>query len=222
MATYGIPESRSCTKCGEVKPIEMFAKRKIGLYGRQSMCKPCHNSVSYEARQKKHKEYCDKSKELTQELALHLFDYIDGVLYWKNPTHPKIEKGTKVGYKNDNGYVKVSIGGKKYLAHQIVYLMFKSVIPKEIDHINRVREDNRIENLREVTRQQNMLNRVDKKSKTGCKNVFLHEKLQKYEVSVSINGKRTYIGLFEDLEFADLVAQEARDKFHGEYANHGR
>jgi len=219
---YGIPESRTCTKCGEVKLMEMFAKRKTGLYGRQGMCKPCHNSVSYKTRQKKHKEYCAKPKELTQELALHLFDYIDGVLYWKNPTHPKIEKGSKVGFVNNFGYVQVSILGKKYRAHQVVYLMFKGVIPKEIDHINRVREDNRIENLREVTRQQNMFNKIARKSKTGIKNVFWHKRLQKYEVGVSINGKRTYFGLYEDLELADLVAQEVRNKYHGEYANHGR
>lgn len=49
--------------------------------------------------------------------------------------------------------------------------------------------------------------------------MFIGTKHQKkWAVTLQFNGKTKHIGVFEDLEFADLVAQEARDKFHGKYA----
>ena len=200
----------------------MFAKRKNGKDGRQSKCKPCLKDQFFEMQKKKHQEYCGKLKVLTQEDALFLFDYIDGGLYWKNPTHGKAVKGSKAGFINEIGYYQISIYGKKFREHQIVYLMKNGFIPKEIDHINGNRTDNRIENLREATRTQNMYNKPAYKSNTsGSKNVSWKAKINKWQVAISYEGKRKYLGVFEDFEFAELVATEARNKYHGEYANHG-
>ena len=200
----------------------MFAKRKNGKDGRQSKCKPCLKDQFFEMQKKKHQEYRGKPKVLTQEDALLLFDYIDGGLYWKNPTHGKAVKGSKAGFINEIGYYQISIYGKKFREHQIVYLMKNGFIPKEIDHINGNRTDNRIENLREATRTQNMYNKPAYKSNTsGSKNVSWKAKINKWQVAISYEGKRKYLGVFEDFEFAELVATEARNKYHGEYANHG-
>ena len=214
--------SRVCTTCNVEKTLDMFAKRKNGKDGRQSKCKPCLKDQFFEMQKKKHQEYCGKPKVLTQEDALFLFDYIDGGLYWKNPTHGKAVKGSKAGFINNMGYYQISIYGKKFTEHQIVYLMKNGFIPKEIDHINGNKIDNRIENLREVTRMQNMYNKTAYKSNTsGSKNVSWKAKINKWQVAISYEGKRKYLGVFEDFEFAELVATEARNKYHGEYANHG-
>jgi hypothetical protein len=160
--------------------------------------------------------------KLTQEYVLFLFDYIDGKLFWKNPTHQKVKVNTKAGYINAEGYLQISINNKKFKEHQIVYLMNHGYIPKEIDHINGNKLDNRIENLREVSRLQNMYNKPAYKTNTsGSKNVSWKAKISKWQVDISFNGKRKYIGVFEDFELAELVAAEARNKYHGKYANHG-
>jgi len=213
---------KTCTTCNVEKPLEMFSFRKHSKFGRNAKCRECLSIQFGDMRKAKHKEYIDKPKNLTQEQALHLFEYKNGNLFWKNTTHPKIKIGSQVGFINDNGYCVASIYGKKYLAHQIVYLMQHGYIPKAIDHINNIKVDNRIENLREVTRQQNMQNKpLSKTNTTGYKNVYWKEKNKKWEVAISVDGKRKYIGIYKDLELADLVATEARDKYYGEYANHG-
>ena len=214
--------TKVCTTCNAEKTLDMFGRRKEGKYGRQAKCKVCLKDQFFDMQQKKHKEYCGKPKVLTQEDALFLFDYIDGGLYWKNPTHGKAVKGSKAGFINNDGYYQISIYGKKFKEHQIVYLMKNGFIPKEIDHINGNRVDNRIENLREVTRSQNTYNKPAYKTNTsGSKNVSWKAKINKWQVAISYEGKRKYLGVFEDFEFAELVATEARNKYHGEYANHG-
>jgi hypothetical protein len=159
--------------------------------------------------------------KLTQEYVLFLFDYIDGKLYWKNPTHQKVKKGSKAGYVNSQGYFQISINNKKVKEHQIIFLMKNGYIPKEIDHIDGNKLNNKIENLREVTRLQNAYNKsAYKTNKSGSKNVSWKAKINKWQVDISYEGKRKYIGVFEDFELAELVAAEARNKYHGKYANH--
>lgn len=214
--------SKVCTTCQVEKSLDMFSPRKAGKYGRQAKCKECLNKQTFEQRKKKHQEYRGKPKNLTQELACYLFDYIDGELFWKNTTHGKIKVGSKVGFINNDGYYTASVYGKKYLNHQIVYLMHHGYFPKEIDHINRDRLDNKIENLREVTRAQNMQNKaMYKRNTSGAKGVSWKKSINKWQVAINVNGVRKYIGVFEDFELAELVSMEARDKFHGIYANKG-
>jgi hypothetical protein len=131
--------------------------------------------------------------------------------------------GEIAGFINKtNGYRIMKVYGKTYSVHQIVFLMNHGFIPKEIDHINGNRADNRIENLREVTRSQNQMNIGLRKTNTsGVKNVHWKKQHKKWQVSMYIHGKRKDFGRYDDLELAELVAMEVRDKYHGEYANHG-
>jgi hypothetical protein len=81
--------------------------------------------------------------------------------------------------------------------------------------------NNKIENLRAVTNSQNQFNRkISTKNKTGHKGVCVHTQTGKYLVRVSVNGKDKSFGLYEDLELAGLVAEMAREKYHGEFARH--
>ena len=159
---------------------------------------------------------------LTQEQLLSLFEYRDGELFYKKSPLPKIKVGSKAGTINSEGYCRVSIDGKKHSMHRVVFLMKHGYLPKEIDHINGNKTDNKIENLREVTRTQNRYNVIGYKNNTSSvKGLTFNKKLNKWELSMNVDRKRKYIGLFEDFELAELVAMEARNKYHGAYANHG-
>lgn len=105
----------------------------------------------------------------SQDQLLELFEYIDGNLYWRKSNRGHSKAGDLAGTTNKDGkhYFTVTISQKKYSVHRIVWVMVNGDIPNglEIDHINRDKYDNRIENLRLVTRSQNSLNKPSKISK---------------------------------------------------------
>ena len=108
---------------------------------------------------------------------------------------------------------------KPHKVHRLIFLLEYGYLPKEIDHINGDRQDNRIENLREVTRSQNQFNKTMCKNNTsGTRGVSWHQKSGSWVVRVCANGKSKSIGYFKDLELAGLVADEARAIYHGVYA----
>jgi hypothetical protein len=157
---------------------------------------------------------------LTQEQAHSLFEYKDGALYWKNSQRPSLN-GKKAGYDNGNGYFKVNINGKQYFNHRIIYLMQHGYIPKLIDHIDGNPTNNKIENLRIASSSENAMNSLRKqKNASGCKNVFYNKNRNKYYVYIKIDNKVNYFGTYDDIELAELVAIEARNKFQGIFAKH--
>lgn len=149
------------------------------------------------------------------------FIYKDGDLYWSDNAAYKV-RGKLAGFVNKLGYRKIEFNGKKYGAHQIVYAMHNGFIPESIDHINGNKADNRIENLRPATKSENGYNRpVMSHNTSGAKNVAFRKDTGKWRVDMRINGKPKCFGSFDNFEFAELVAMEARNKYHGEFANHG-
>ena len=150
------------------------------------------------------------------------FEYRNGDIYWKiNPNNIKI--GSLVGASYPSGYRRTRLDKKSYSVHRIIYTMFHGEIPDglHIDHINGVTTDNRIENLRLVTVSQNAMNRKPRKTNTGIPNVSYCKENGKYRVQITVNNKRMLLEHFDNLELAELVAIEARDKFHGKYARLG-
>jgi len=160
---------------------------------------------------------------MTKNDALHFFEYRNGILYWKETTNPKkISVGDKAGTINKIGRTKIQLNKKIYFAHRLIFLMHFGYMPKVVDHIDGNVSNDRIENLRDATVSQNQYNaikRVDNKS--GSKNVCWHKRSKKWGVSISVNGSIKHIGYFQDYELAELVSQEARNKFHGTFACHG-
>lgn len=156
---------------------------------------------------------------LSQAELHERFEYRNGELYWKVLNK---KRNTIAGGINNHGYRIVHIGNKVYSAHRIVYMMQYGKLPERIDHIDGNKLNNRIENLRPATRSQNAFNtKLFSTNKSGCKNVHYSKTNKAYRVLLVINGKRKHIGYYKDLELADLVAKEARNKYHGEYANNG-
>ena len=160
---------------------------------------------------------------MNQKLVAEYFDHKDGRLYWKKVMHPNKQYlvGQEVGSIHQTGYRHVTWQGKVYKVHRLIYLLEHGYLPKEIDHINGDRQDNRLENLREVTRSQNQYNKpMCKNNTSGSRGVSWHKASKAWVVRVSVNKKSKLIGYFKDLELADLVGTMAREKYHGQYAHH--
>jgi hypothetical protein len=160
---------------------------------------------------------------ITQEFLKQLFDYHSNGYFVCKQTGKAVFCSMNKGQR----YIRIGINGKPTALHRMIFLHQNGYLPKCLDHIDGNRENNKIENLREVTQQQNCLNSKHKStSKSPYKNVYLQPPIKNpkwkrnWVVSLMVSGKRKYIGSFEDIELADLVAHEARDKFHGQYARH--
>ena len=150
-----------------------------------------------------------------------LFAYVDGKLVRK-VSIGSAKAGSFADYKESNGYLRVRVDGVRYGVHQIVFCMQNGYIPSMLDHINGIKTDNRIENLRVATPSQNGYNtKIKSSNTTGVKNVQWVKHMSKWQVRLRINKQIAVIGHFQDLELAELVAMEARHKYHGNYANNG-
>jgi hypothetical protein len=157
------------------------------------------------------------------EVISDVWEYKNFNLNWKI----KCGRGVSVKYPNDivntvadsKGYYYVTYKRKHYAVHRVIFLLSNGWLPECIDHIDGDTRNNNPLNLRPATRLQNQFNRcVNSKCKSGIKNVTPHQ--DKWMVRFSIKGKTKHYGIFEDIEFAELVAQEIRTKLHGEFARH--
>lgn len=159
--------------------------------------------------------------ELTPDTAREIFEYRNGELFWK-VSRGNVQEGEKAGVINSRGYLQVMLQKKNYLGHRIIFLIHHGYMPAEIDHIDGNTRNNRIENLREATHEQNIANIGLRKTNTsGAKNVSYRESEKKWEVAVTFKGERFYGGRFSDFTSAQEAAVRLRDKVHKEFANHG-
>lgn len=155
---------------------------------------------------------------LTQSRIKELFEYRDGALYRKIKVG-SAKIGDRAGSINkSDGYRYVKIDGTCYPEHRIVYLLHFGIVVL-LDHINGIRDDNRVENLRTCTVKQNRHNAcLNKNNKSGVKGVLWYERTKKWLVKIGIDGKQIHLGYFTDLNEAKLVIETERKKYHGEFA----
>lgn len=147
------------------------------------------------------------------------YDPNSGTLTWKVNRGFKAKKGDVAGYVNKLGYRLISINDKPYFAHRIAWLLSTGEMPKlYIDHINGTPCDNRLCNLREVTHQQNMVNRkIGKNNTSGFKGVTFNKCQKKWQASARVNGKRIHLGYFNNPSEASSIYTEFTKKVHGEF-----
>ena len=159
---------------------------------------------------------------ITQNELKKLFEYKDGKLYWRISLGPRTKIGALAGCFAGE-YYKVRFKNKYYMIHRVIFMMFHGYLPKQIDHINNIKTDNRIENLRAANNSTNQQNvGLQKNNKSGIKGVSWHKATKKWVVQLGINGKPKHFGCYFDKEVARFVAETMRYKYHKEFANHGK
>lgn len=161
-------------------------------------------------------------------LPAEIFDYFEydpdtGIIRWKVRRN-KMQKGQIAGYCHSSGYIRIEVKGKSYKAHRIAFALGHNTlnIPNGIDHINGNRSDNRLDNLREATTQQNNYNTRKRKNTTSkYKGVSWDTRYQKWHARIRINGKQKHLGYYTSEEEAYAAYCKAAIELHGEFANLG-
>ena len=151
-------------------------------------------------------------ENLNQDLLrqfLH-YDPQTGVFTWITYRNARIEYGTTAGCVGKTGYRRIRILGKPYRASRLAFLYMIGEWPtQEVDHINRNRDDNRWDNLRDVSRSENQKNksRIPRPTATGSLHtmrrsggmgVSWHSKSRKWRASINIDSKKKWIGEFNE------------------------
>ena len=147
------------------------------------------------------------------------YDPESGEFIWRVDRRGNVHAGSVAGYLHPYGYIHIGVNGKYYKAHRLAWLYIHGKWPKEeIDHINHIRDDNRIVNLREASHEINGRNRkLSNKNKSGVTGVSWYKLIQKYRTT--IQGK--HIGYYDTFEEAVKV-RKAAEKKHGFHKNHGK
>jgi len=159
---------------------------------------------------------------MTRDNIKSLFDYKDGKLYWKsNRCNNKIKAGQRAGTLHSKGYWHIKINGKYFLEHRLIWSMFKGeCIPsvdliQNLDHIDRDKLNNRIENLRVANKSENGYNTLKKSNNTsGYKGVCWHKVKRKWMAQGRVEGKKVYLGYYENIEDASKAYENFCKKEH--------
>ena len=154
----------------------------------------------------------------SQERLREIFDYSssEGMLIRKI-TDGRGAKPTGINNKKD--YRRTYVNSKHYCHHRLVWIWHHGAVNNEIlvDHINRDRHDDRIENLRLATASENNAHRaMSPKNTSGFKGVIKEH--GRWRVQCSINGKRAPYRSFATKEEATACYQKAAAELHGEFA----
>lgn len=154
-----------------------------------------------------------------------IFIYDDGVIRWniKPGARSNVSIGDSAGSLKSCGYLRFKYKGKTFAVHRIIWEMHNGQIPDgmEIDHINHIRTDNRIENLRLVSRLTNMKNKsMYANNSSGATGVRWDSRLGKWISRITTNGKIIYLGSFDNINDA-ITARNVAEAKIGFHDNHG-
>jgi hypothetical protein len=149
---------------------------------------------------------------------LFIYDPESGIFTRRIATgrHGRHKAGVKAGTPQSHGYVAMHVDGRRYVAHRLAWVYMYGEWPNtDLDHINNVKNDNRIANLRLVTRKQNMQNVLSHKHNTsGFKGVSWHAPRSKWRAYIFCDYRQIYLGLFDTKEAAAAARAEAEKVYH--------
>lgn len=161
---------------------------------------------------------------LTQARLRELLDYDSGtgIFIWRIGSKGA-KAGSIAGCICDHGYMRISINNRRYYAHRLAWLHETGEWPEyEIDHIDGNPGNNRFENLRAVTRQENMRNQKRRITNTsGVMGASWDKFYQKWHARIMVNGKNVHLGYFENFDDAVAARKQAEADF-GFHESHGR
>jgi hypothetical protein len=147
------------------------------------------------------------------------YDATTGIFRWTGGGN-RMRAGRIAGTPTD-GYLKIMVNGRSYRAHRLAWLYVYGVDPANlIDHINSIRDDNRIANLREASHADNQANRkVPATNTSGFKGVSPFVRTKRWRAQASVHGKNKHIGFFATKEEAAAAYNEFITAARGEFAH---
>lgn len=155
---------------------------------------------------------------VTADLVRSLLDYDPrtGVFVWRENRGSNQTKGKAAGGLH-GPYLMIPVAKRLYLAHRLAWLYVHDSWPEnEIDHINGVKTDNRIENLRDATRLTNAHNIAKARSDavSGVRGVRWSSRYNSWHALLQHEGRRMHLGSFKSMEEA-MAAYEAKKRSLG-------
>jgi hypothetical protein len=163
-------------------------------------------------------------RRITHKRLLELLEYNvrtgEFVRKQQRGSHPA---GTVAGTLDWHGYVEISIDGKKYGAHRLAWFYVYGKWPKiVIDHKNRVSNQNWLDNLREATHGQNVMNsKMFKSNSSGERGVYYYKKRNEWRAQIRINRRKITIGCYPTKALATAAYKEKAAGFFGEFVTRG-
>ena len=142
-----------------------------------------------------------------------------------NRIKPASKFSNKLGVldRNDCGYIRFVVCGHKDFGHRWAFLYMTGSFPDDmVDHINHNKLDNRWENLRPVTNQENQRNmKVPKDNTSGVVGVYWHKPAKRWLASIRVDNRLVHLGSFAS--FSDAVdARKNAEVLYGFHENHGK
>jgi hypothetical protein len=143
------------------------------------------------------------------------YDPLTGIFTWKVSGSGR--RIGKIAGGIDDGYNKIKVNNKLYKGHRLAWLYVYGTWPMaDIDHINGQRADNRIANLRDVSRTHNCQNQYlpHKESSSGVLGVTWHKRMGRFQAGITVDGKRLHLGTFKDSGEAHNAYLKAKQQYH--------
>jgi hypothetical protein len=161
--------------------------------------------------------------ELTQEYFWSVFKYKEGRLYWRQipldvlgrPIPRKLT--SDAGHAMSHGYRGISFHGKVVSEHRLIFFMHHGYWPRQVDHDNSDRQDNRIENLFDRSQMENVRKARRKSTNTsGVTGVSWCRTVSKWRAMIHVNKRRVSLGRYKEFAEAVKARREAEDKYFGD------
>lgn len=145
-----------------------------------------------------------------------------GIFIWAERTGRRVKAGDLAGAKTAHGYIAIRVYRKNYLAHRLAYFYVNGKWPEQfIDHINGIRNDNRIENLRQATMLENNRNTKNRVTNTsGFKGVSFNRNTGRWVARLKIKNQRSLRGAYATAEEAGAAYKEFAKQAYGEFARY--
>ena len=151
-------------------------------------------------------------EHIKHDRLCELLDYCPntGIFTWKVDRKRLAKAGTAAGTTNGKGYRQISVDGKIYLAHRLAWFYcFQEWPIYVIDHINGIKDDNRLDNLQDVSQNKNVSKANRSTGTSGYRNV--RKICNRYQAAIKVNGKTIHIGMYESGQLAYDAVQKYKE-----------
>jgi HNH endonuclease/AP2 domain len=157
-------------------------------------------------------------RELTSARLREVLDYDPATgLFTRRIASGRVKAGDIAGGADRNGHIRIFVDGRLHAAHRLVWLHVFGAWPAlDIDHIDGARNNNRLANLRDVSKSANMQNqrRPQCRNTTGFLGVTFNKRRGKFQAQIGTKERRKYIGLFDTAESAHAAYLQVKRQLH--------